>query len=253
MSKSALREGGPGSGVKYRNTVPIDMPMSEYISVGTRKGLTQNSHWDEFEIPLNMITKVGQANYVPSKVNKMMQSRDLLRTKPIDVLWVRGDGYHLVDGHHRFLAAKALNIDALPARVFQKAEKTMPDYVHDNPEKEDEMDMATRTTDDAENRGWKTLNLKMAAESFSKGNISVGHKILAEESDFSDYDVKQVLAGMIGGKIDSDGNISWEDAVGKHVLSFNQDGSVKELQDVTGVYKLGMGVERLLRLIKEKS
>lgn len=131
MFESTLFEGGPGSGVNYRNSVPMDLPMSEYISVGTRKGLINNGDYDIYDIPLDMITKVAQKNYIPHKVDGMMQKRDMLRQKPVDVLWVRGDGYHMVDGHHRMMAAKILGMETLPARVYRKSEKTMPDYPGD--------------------------------------------------------------------------------------------------------------------------
>lgn len=146
-----LNEGGPGSGHKGRNTVPFDMPHSDYISVGTRKGLLANAEYDEYEVPLSQITKVGQKNYVPSKVTRMMMNRKILPEKPISVLWVRGDGYHVIDGHHRYLAARKLNMTSLPAKVYRKSEKTMPDYfAGKDPESYSQV---VRTTRDARNPG----------------------------------------------------------------------------------------------------
>jgi len=167
-------EGGPGSGIGYKNTAPIDLPMSDYISVGTRKGLQSNMDYDEYDIPLKSITRAGHKSYVPGKVNKFLQNKSWIRSKPIDVLWVRGDGYHIIDGHHRYLAASAMNIETLPARVYKKAEKTMPDYVADNPDKDFDMDRATRSTADAKNPGLINQDLMIgyvgAAEAMEAGD-----------------------------------------------------------------------------------
>jgi len=176
-----ISEGGPGSGVAYRNTAPINLPKSDYISVGTRKGLQANMDYDEYDVPLKHITKVGQTAYVPEKVNKFLKNRDWIRTKPIDVLWVRGDGYHMIDGHHRYMAASAMNMETLPARVFKKAEKTMPDYVADNPEKKDEIDVVTRTTADASNPGFK---LYQAAEAMEQADWDMAISLLSESETY---------------------------------------------------------------------
>lgn len=121
-----LDEGGPGSGVKYNNTQAIDYPLSEYVSVGTRKGMLDNMEYEEFEIPIAQVTKVAQKNFVPAKLTRMIKNPDVITSKPIDVLWVRGEGYHVIDGHHRFLAARKLKMETIPARVRRKSEKTMP-------------------------------------------------------------------------------------------------------------------------------
>ena len=123
-----LSEGGPGSGVKYRNTAPIPMLQSPYVSVGTRKSMLQNMDYEEREVSLSQITHCCQKNYVPSKLEKFIKNPDWIADSPIDVLHVPGEGYHVVDGHHRYLAANALNMGTIPAKVYHKSEKSMPDY-----------------------------------------------------------------------------------------------------------------------------
>lgn len=187
LADSQVLEGGPGSGVGYKNTAPMDLPMSDYISVGTRKGLQSNMDYDEYDIPIKSITKAGQKSYVPGKVNKFLQNRDWIRNKPIDVLWVRGDGYHMIDGHHRYMAASAMNMETLPAKVYRKAEKTMPDYVADNPEKDFDMDRATRTTPDAANPGLtadRMIGYSEAAEAMRSGDWDLAIEIFEAEGDW---------------------------------------------------------------------
>ena len=183
-----MNEGGAGSGVAHHNTAPIPLRQSEYVSVGTRKGLMQNMDFDEYDIRVQDITKVAQKNYVPDKMTNMMKDRANVLKKPIDVLWVRGDGYHVMDGHHRYLAANALNMDTIPARVYKKAEKTMPDYVDDNPDKD--LELATRTSRDAANPG-----LRDAAEAMEAGDWAGALQVFREAGDdipaFTNYDFQQ--------------------------------------------------------------
>jgi len=115
--------GGPGSGVKGYNTATLDMPKSPYVSVGTRKALLDNMDFHEEKIPLASITHVAQDKYVPKKVQGLLRNPDVVKEKPIDVLKV-GDCHHVIDGHHRYLAAKSMGLDAIPARVRIKADKT---------------------------------------------------------------------------------------------------------------------------------
>ena len=123
-SQGALvNKGGPGSGVGMENTKKIDMPNSTFISVGTRKGVLDNMDYEEKKIPMSKITHVGQAKYVPFKLDKMIKNYEDIKDKPIDVLKVGGE-YHVIDGHHRFLAHQEMKADKIPARVRVKAEKT---------------------------------------------------------------------------------------------------------------------------------
>ena len=125
MSKLA---GGPGSGVKGYNTAHIgSYPKSPYVSVGTRKALLDNMDYHKDEISLSDVSHVAQDKFVPDKLQEMLRKPEILDYKPIDVLMV-GDKYHVVDGHHRFLAAIILGKQKLHANVRVKAEKTMNDH-----------------------------------------------------------------------------------------------------------------------------
>jgi hypothetical protein len=184
--ENILGEGGPGSGVSYRNTAPIGMPISEFVTVASRKGVMKNMAYDEQDIPLDQIKAVAQQNYVPKKVEKMMLHRAKIMEKPIDVLYVPSDnGYHLMDGHHRYLVAQKLNMDSLPARVYRQ-EKGFSDYKADNPDKWDDMARATRTTKQAKNPGLKDMyadkmiGLINAASALENCQFSRAKNILGE-------------------------------------------------------------------------
>jgi len=121
-SQGALvQKGGPGSGGAV--TKLINMEKSPHISVGTRKGVLDNMHYFEDSIPMDKITHVGQEKYVPEKLKKMLKNYDEIKDKPIDVLKV-GDEYHVIDGHHRFLAHKKNGAGSVKARVRVKAENS---------------------------------------------------------------------------------------------------------------------------------
>lgn len=124
VGKDFISKGGPGSGVGEDNTLPINMPHSPYTSVGTRKGMLQNMDYSEESVPMDSITHAGQEKYVPKKLEKIMQSWDNVKDKPIELLHV-GDEYHIIDGHHRYLAAKKLGEKHINANVRVKAQKTM--------------------------------------------------------------------------------------------------------------------------------
>lgn len=116
--------GGPGSGVKGDNTLPIGMKQSPHVSVGTRKALLDNMPFYEDTVDLDDITAVGQEKYVPAKLNRMIGDPESLK-KPIDLLKVTDQKtgsveYHVIDGHHRFLAAKKKGVDKLRARIYEK-------------------------------------------------------------------------------------------------------------------------------------
>lgn len=117
--------GGPGSGVSGNNTKEIDMPHSEHISVGTRKGLLDNAHYTEREIPMSEITHCGQSKYVPKKLAAMIKKPEIVRDIPICVLQVNEHEFHCIDGHHRLLAAKKLGMKKIKAKVYKKSPKTM--------------------------------------------------------------------------------------------------------------------------------
>ena len=119
LSKSA---GGPGSGVSKDNTKKIDMPMSEHISIGKRKKQTKGVSSKSDDIPLSKIKKVCQEKYVPKKKKKFVDNWDEwdLDDEPVDILKVSNDEYHVIDGHHKFLAAKELGKDKLKGNVYDK-------------------------------------------------------------------------------------------------------------------------------------
>lgn len=110
-----LQEGGPGSGGGETKT--IDMPLSDYVSVGTRKSLLTCMPFEEDEIDLADIVAVGQKTYVPKKRKNFVKNPDILKDLPVDLLKV-ADGYHVIDGHHRFLAAQDLKMPRIKARVY---------------------------------------------------------------------------------------------------------------------------------------
>ena len=116
--------GGPGSGTSRDNTARVGLPRSPYISVGTRKGLLDNAYFRIKEIPLSAIVAVHQDNYVPEKLKKFDEHPDWITNTPIDVLEVEDGKYHLVDGMHRYLAAKKHGLKTLKARVRKKSKKT---------------------------------------------------------------------------------------------------------------------------------
>jgi hypothetical protein len=116
--------GGPGSGVRGDNTLPIGMKQSEHVSVGTRKALLDNMPFYEDTVDLDDITAVGQEKYVPAKLNRMVDDPEAIK-KPIDLLKVTDPKtgsveYHVIDGHHRFLAAKKKGVAKLRARIYEK-------------------------------------------------------------------------------------------------------------------------------------
>lgn len=111
--------GGPGSGVTGKNTKPIGLPTSEYVSVGTRKALLDNMPFDVKEIPLDHIKKVGQENYVPKKLKKFIRNPALCDL-PFDVLGVSDKEYHVIDGHHRFLACRHLGRKTVKVKVYRR-------------------------------------------------------------------------------------------------------------------------------------
>ena len=116
--------GGPGSGVKEHNTAPIDYPKSKYVSVGSRKALLENMYYRKETVPLTSITAVGQNNFVPKKLKKFLDNPSIIDENPVDLLKVDEDDYHVIDGHHRVLAAAVLGMKELPARVRRKSKIT---------------------------------------------------------------------------------------------------------------------------------
>lgn len=112
--------GGPGSGVSGDNTKKIDMPLSEHVSVGTRKGLLDNMPYEEKEIKLSDITEVCQEKYVPVKLERMIENFEEIKDKAFDVLEVAKGKYTVLDGHHRFLAHREKGSETVKVRSYKK-------------------------------------------------------------------------------------------------------------------------------------
>jgi uncharacterized ParB-like nuclease family protein len=129
---SKLNEGGPGSGGANRPLRNMKMPLSPFISVGTRKGILQNMPFDLEDVPLNAITHVAQRRFVPSKVSSLVKNADVVSKKPVCLLKIPSENcYHVMDGHHRFLAAQKLGLETIPARVWVKFETPLEDEASD--------------------------------------------------------------------------------------------------------------------------
>jgi len=127
LKGSVLSEGGPGSGGQYP-TQKMKMPLSPFISVGTRKGILKNMPFEIETVPLSKITHVAQRKFVPFKVKNLCKSPDGISKKPICLLKVPSeDAYHVMDGHHRYLAAMKKGMDSLDAKVWVKFEEPKVD------------------------------------------------------------------------------------------------------------------------------
>ena len=130
--------GGPGSGVSGNNTDAIDfMEHSPLISIGKRKDFLDNTKpLETKDIEVSRIRFKGQHKYVPEKLMSMIMN-DVrgdtgLWTKPIKVLKDSNDEYHVVDGHHRFLAALIRGREKIKAEIYpsNKLEKTAKEKRH---------------------------------------------------------------------------------------------------------------------------
>ena len=124
MSKNArLRKlaGGPGSGVSYDNTSNIEgLDLSPSVRIyGRTKVMEANPPSEEgVSVPLDRIKYVAQKRYVVAKLGRMLSQRDTDWLKNPIKLYFDGEHYHVMDGHHRFLAAKRKGYDAILADVW---------------------------------------------------------------------------------------------------------------------------------------
>jgi uncharacterized ParB-like nuclease family protein len=117
------KAGGPGSGVGYNNTMPIEehiLSKSKLISLGDRKKIRESVEHKVRAIPVKAITHASQDKYVPSKLNRITAAMDegTLEDKPVDLLHAKGE-HHVIDGHHRVIAAKRLGKEKMKARVYE--------------------------------------------------------------------------------------------------------------------------------------
>lgn len=111
--------GGPGSGVQYDNTSKIErLEQSPLITIHYRRNIKNQRQPDrETTIQLDDIDYGAQTKYSIDKLSGLMDSFEDWKDEPIEIARVNGD-YHLLDGHHRFLAADRLGKSSLPAKVW---------------------------------------------------------------------------------------------------------------------------------------
>lgn len=139
--------GGPGSGVTGDNTKKIDiLPHSPIISIGKRKKFMENRspEMEKVQVLVENIKYKGQEKYVPKKLQKFMDAIKKGETwmweKPVVLLRDREGALHIIDGHHRALAAilskrKSLSADVYSDNVFIKAVNTMKKTAEEEKEK----------------------------------------------------------------------------------------------------------------------
>lgn len=111
--------GGPGSGKSRDSTDTIEaLEKSPLITIHKRKEITSHRGPDrETDVSLDQIDYGAQTTYDIENLGWMLGHFEEWKNDPIQVARVDGD-YHLMDGHHRFLAAKRLGEDTIPAKVW---------------------------------------------------------------------------------------------------------------------------------------
>jgi hypothetical protein len=121
------RAGGPGSGVEHHNTAPIlDYAQSDAVSIGNRRHVLETrAQLKRVRVTLSRIKFVGQKNYVIKKLARLMDDPkgDWLQV-PV-ALYFDGTHFHVMDGHHRFLAAARLGKKSILATVWTKLPKEL--------------------------------------------------------------------------------------------------------------------------------
>ena len=113
--------GGPGSGVTGTNTDVIDfLETSPLISIGKRSKFMSESSpvQKDVKVPVSKIKYKGQEKFVPKKLVRMIRNADEVLKKPVDLLLDDKGKYHIIDGHHRALAAIILKRDKLKANIW---------------------------------------------------------------------------------------------------------------------------------------
>ncbi len=114
--------GGPGSGVSHPNASTIDfLQTSPIMSIGYRQKFmdTHKPVSTSVKIPTNKIKYKGQEKMVPKKLVKMIKIWDKVKDKPIDVIVDSAGYYHILDGHHRALAAILTKVKTIVANVYK--------------------------------------------------------------------------------------------------------------------------------------
>lgn len=174
--------GGPGSGVKGENTQLIEgFEHSPIISIGKRKAfMKRNKSIVTKRISLSRICYKGQKNFVPAKLNKFVDGHKNGETwmweKPIDVILDKKGKIHLMDGHHRWLAAIECGIKKIKANVYMeelsKAKTAAIDIDFDYDENADELFKKFNPKNDKDFQ--KTIRLR----AYSNANEVVAEKVL---------------------------------------------------------------------------
>lgn len=114
--------GGPGSGVSHSNTDTIDfLETSPIISIGYRQKFmdTHKPSATSVKISTSKIKYKGQEKMVPKKLVKMMKIWEEIKDKPVDVIVDKEGHYHILDGHHRVLAAILTKVKTVFANVYK--------------------------------------------------------------------------------------------------------------------------------------
>jgi hypothetical protein len=113
--------GGPGSGVSGDNTDSISfLKESPLISIGYRKKFMDSNSpvLTDTEVDTSKIKYKGQEKMVPKKLIRMMLKWDEIKDKPVDLIKDENGDYHVIDGHHRALAAILLKEKNIKANIY---------------------------------------------------------------------------------------------------------------------------------------
>lgn len=140
--------GGPGSGCMEDNTAAIDfLEISPVVTIGKRKQFmsTRAPVLESEQVPTKLIKYKGQEKYVPKKLKNFV---DAIRAgekwpfeKPVKLLRDAEGDYHIIDGHHRALAAlitkrPRIKADIYTDNVERKAVNTMNKSANKKEDKE---------------------------------------------------------------------------------------------------------------------
>jgi hypothetical protein len=175
--------GGPGSGVSHENTEAInmdkhDLSISPLVTIGHRRKIMQSRMEPKSEtLDPKKIRFIGQGRYVIQKLGRLMSDPDGdWVDKPIQVLRVDGK-LHLLDGHHRFLAALRLHKPTIKARVWTMTKETVEQMVSPETDKT------------------ATLNPFKAYANF----LSRGGKEMNKSASFSNEERRKMLSQFMTG------------------------------------------------------
>jgi len=114
--------GGPGSGVGHNNAkdIPI-LETSPLVSIGQREKFMSTRTPSEAEVKTKDIKYKGQEKYVPKKLKKMIKIWDEVKDKPVDLIKDKKGDLHILDGHHRALAAIVRKEPKMKANLYKEA------------------------------------------------------------------------------------------------------------------------------------